>query len=335
MSSNRVGFGVHLAAFVIGVSTVGADSLSLEHRQRHEAADIAKLAALTRIDHSTIFFSGHTKSGYVHDGDFHRVALIERKEARDVLCRGRAVSRNGSRIAYVVPANDHERCTILVRDLPTDVDSPLVDIEESRGLLAWSWDDGELAYQRRAGVFAVSMKDGGERSVAHLPLRVNGREPVGSWGLISIDWFHQRSEILVNADICVPTTSPGECKETGHILILKPDDSRVVALGSGGAVSPLRDQIGFVTATNAEVIDADQPNRRRITSVPFMLLSIPPFAREETWWSRVVWSPQGDRFWFSTVQDEEFNSNYYLINVSDRSRRRFLVNTSLDITDWR
>jgi hypothetical protein len=335
MTSAQGRFGLCLITFVIGVCTVAADALPREHRQRHEAADIAKLAALTRVDHSTIFFRGHTKSGYVRDGVFHSVALTERKEPRGGRCRGRAVSRNGSQIAYLVPADNHEGCTILVRDLRTDLDSPLVDIEESLGPLEWSWDDGELAYQRRVGIFAVSTKDRRERSVARLPLRVGGREPAGSWRLRSIDWFHQRSNILVNADICVPTGSPGECKETGHVLIVKPDDSRMVALGLGAAVSPLRDQIGFVTATTTVVTDADQPNRRRIASVPFMLLSIPPFAREETWWSRLVWSPQGDRFWFSTVLDEEFNSNYYLVSVRDGARRRLLANTPLDLTDWR
>jgi len=335
MTATGVRLGLCSIAFVVGVCTVGADAPLLEHRERHEAGDVAKLAALTGIDHSTIFFRGHTNSGYVRDGGFHQVALNDNQETRDVLCRGRAVSRSGSRMAYVVPANGHDRCTILLRDLRTDLDSPLVDIEESLGPLEWSWDDGELAYQRRVGIFAVSTKDGRERSVAQLPLRIGGRKPAGSWHLRSVDWFHQRSEVLVNADICVPTASPGECTETGHVLILKQDDSRIVALGSGAAVSPLRDQIGFVTTTTTEVIDADQQNRRRVTSVPFTLLSIPPFAREETWWSQLAWSAQGDRFWFSTVLDEEFNSNYYLVNVRDGARRRLLTNTSLDLSDWR
>jgi dipeptidyl aminopeptidase/acylaminoacyl peptidase len=69
--------------------------------------------------------------------------------------------------------------------------------------------------------------------------------------------------------------------------------------------------------------------------VPFYILSIPPFIREETGWSKVVWSPQGDRFWFSTVLDEEFNSNYYLVDVRDGRRRRILKNTSIDISAWR
>src|SRR3954466_13980349 len=128
MTATGVRLGLCWIAFVLAVCTVGADAPLLEHRGRHEAGDIAKLAALTRIDHSMIFFRGHTKSGYVRDGDFHQVALKHNPETRDVLCRGRAVSRSGSRMAYVVPANGHDRCTILMRDLRPALDSPLLDI---------------------------------------------------------------------------------------------------------------------------------------------------------------------------------------------------------------
>jgi dipeptidyl aminopeptidase/acylaminoacyl peptidase len=321
------------ACVAVALVLLGAGSTSFEHRQRHEASDIATLAALTRVDHSTLFFHGYAKSGYVRDGAFHALVLEDRKEGRDVLCRGRAVSRDGSKVAYVRPTVDRARCEILLRDLKSDLDTQLAEIAQSAGPLAWSWDDSELAYQGRNGVFAVSTRDGRERLLARLPLRVNGRSV--SWSLMSLDWFHQRSELLANAEICVPTRKPGECQETGHVLILAPEDSRLLALGLGAAISPVRDQVAFITATDIQVIDADQSNRRRITTVPLTLLSIPPFLREESGWSRVSWSPHGDRLWFDTVLDEEFNSNYYLVDVKDGRRRRILSNTSLDVTDWR
>jgi hypothetical protein len=90
------------------------------------------------------------------------------------------------------------------------LDTQLAEIAESAGPLAWSWDDREIAYERRGGIFAVSTRDGRERDLARLPLRVNGRAPAGSWRLKSLDWFHQRPDVLVNADICVPTGKPGE-----------------------------------------------------------------------------------------------------------------------------
>jgi hypothetical protein len=324
-----------LLAVLIGAGTVIVYSSSLEHRRRYEEADIAKLAALTRVDHSTIFFHGSTKSGYVRDGQFHPLVVLDRKESRAVPCRGRAISRDGSRIAYVIPSDDQARCRILLRDVETDTDRQLVEVVESWRPLSWSWDDTEIAYQRHGGIFAVSTRNGRERRVARLPLQINGRQPSGSWRVESIDWFHRRSELLADVVICVPTGEPGECQETGHVLMLGPDDSRILALGRGAAISPTRDQIAFLTASNAQMMDADTSSQRRITSVPFYILSIPPFIREETFWSTVVWSPQGDRFWFSTVLDEEFNSNYYLVDLGDGRRRRVLKNTSIDISAWR
>ena len=324
-----------LMAVLIGAGTAIVYSSSLEHRQRYEEADIAKLAALTRVDHSTIFFHGYTKSGYVRDGQFHPLVVLDLKESRATRCQGRATSRDGSRIAYVVPTDDRARCRLLLRDLETDTDRQLVEVVESWRPLSWSWDDTEIAYQRQGGIFAVSTSDGRERRLARLPLKVNGREPSGSWRVESIDWFHRRSELLANVVICVPTGEPRECQETGHILMLAPDDSRILAFGRGAAISPTRDQIAFLTSSNAQTIDASTSSKRRITSVPFYILSIPPFVREDTGWSKIVWSPQGDRLWFSTVLDEEFNSNYYLVGLREGKRRRVLKNTSIDISAWR
>jgi hypothetical protein len=324
-----------LVAALIGAGAVIVYSSSPEHRHRYEEADIEKLARITRADHSTIFFHGYTKSGYVRNGQFHPLMALDVTASRAVRCQGRAHSRDGSRVAYVVPTEDQARCRIVVRDVETDTDRPLAEVAESWRPLSWSWDDSEIAYQRRDGIFAVSTRDGRERRVAHLPLEVNGRQPSGTWRVESIDWFHGRAEILADVAICVPTKELGECEDTRHMLMLGPDDSRILALGRGGAISPMRDQIGFLTSSNAQTLDVDTSATRRITSVPFVTVSIPPFVREETGWSKVVWSPQGDRFWFSTVLDEEFNSSYYLVDLKDGKRRRVLKNTSIDITAWR
>jgi len=322
---NHVGVFVRLLACAAGLAATGADPGALEHRERFEAADIVTLAALTRVDHSAIFFSGRTKSGYVRDGAFHPIVLNQPKERPDVLCRGHAVSRDGFRLAYVVPSAGGGRCTVLIRDLRTDTDSPLIDVDESRGALAWSWNDGELAYQRGAGLFALSVEDGRERAFARLP----------GANVISIDWLRQASGILANADICVPTGRPqGECRATGYVLAMSSGESRVVTPGLGASVSPARDEIGFVTSTDAQVLDLNQRAARRVSTVPFTVPWI-PVLREETWWTRVVWSPEGDRFWFGTILDEEFTSNYYLVDVKHRVRRRLLTNTSLDVTGWR
>src|SRR6476660_5089067 len=67
---------------------------AVEHRRRYEASDIAKLAAITRADHSTVFFHGFTASGYVRNGTVHDVVLRVVKEPLHLQCRGEAVSRD-------------------------------------------------------------------------------------------------------------------------------------------------------------------------------------------------------------------------------------------------
>ena len=66
---------------------------TFEHRQRYEDRDIAKLADLTLVDGSAIFFHGFTKSGYVRDGRFHRVDLKEERRSRSGPCAGASRSR--------------------------------------------------------------------------------------------------------------------------------------------------------------------------------------------------------------------------------------------------
>src|SRR5262245_57952667 len=106
------------------------------------------------------------------------------------------------------------------------------------------------------------------------------------------------------------------------------DDGRVLTQGWGSAVSPAADRVGFVTDSTIETIDLDGTNRRRLVMVPFAAWFLPFFGRESTGWSNVSWSTAGDRLIFGTVLDEEFNSNYYLVNVRNGTRRALLRNTS-------
>jgi hypothetical protein len=332
MSVNMVYVNVLVICITV-LQAIESPTGPLVDRTRHEASDIAKLAALTRIDHSTIFFRWEN-TGYIRDGVFHPIVFNDpvRKPLEQGKCRGRAVSRDGSRIAYVVPTADDARCTVLVRDLRTDADSRLVDVEESWGPLAWSWDDNEIAYQRRGGIFAVSTKDGHERTLAHLPTKVAGEETAE---IHSIDWFHKYSGLLANVVVCLPTGTGGKwktCNLTDYVLTLGPDASRVVAVGGGATVSPQRDEIAFVTSTNAEVIGVDQRYADRITTIPFTLWWLPIFREDPI---HVVWSPEGDRFWFSTILDEESHHSFYLVDVKTRARQRLLTHTSIYATDWR
>jgi hypothetical protein len=325
----RAGLGLFLAAPVL----LSAWSAETTAQRGHESSDIARLAAITRSDHSTIFFHGLTASGYVRDGTVHHMELRIVKEPLNLRCRGQAVSRDGTRIAYVVVADDAKRCEIVVRDLRTDRDTSLLYVAESYRMLAWSWDDSEIGYEGPAGIMAVSIAGRPERMVAPGPLRVNGIPITGGYFLESVDWLHDEPELVVDANICVPTGEPGACQHEHHTLLVSPGgDSRLLALGKSPSVSPAGDLIAFASKSHVELIHADGSYRRRVTKIPASLNL--PFFRE---WvgPNMMWSRGGDRLLFGTVIDEESHANYYLVEVESGRRQRVLANTSIDIMDWR
>lgn len=317
-----------------------------ESEVRHEESDIAKLAAITRADHSTIFFHGLSKSGYVRDGNIHIITLKRVAGPSRLQCHApEAISRDGTRIAYITDEDDARGCHVVVRDLRSGEDTKLQDTEVSGSILSWSWDDKEIAYeggrklnllkQEYTGpgaVVAVSLADGRQRTVARLPLRIVGipSKEVG------VDWLHQRSELVVEIHRCVPIRDPwpGTCRLEVNILLLSAEESRVLAVGGGSAVSPVVDHIAFVDQGGVWVIDSDGSKRRRITSVPPVAFFL-PFFKEETGWSKVVWSPSGDRIFFNTVKGEEFFNNFYLVDLNSGKRRQVLKNSLLEITAWR
>ena len=322
-----------------------------DSERRHEESDIAKLASITRADRSTIFFHGLTRSGYVRDGNIHGIDLKRVDEPSHLQCHHpEAISRDGTRIAYVTAADDERGCHIVIRDLRSGGDRMLADTEVSGSILSWSWDDKEIAYEGGrtlnplkkeyvglGAVVAVSIADGRQRTVARLPLRINGGKPRGEIGnLASVDWLHHRSELVVDVGMCVPIRdpSPGTCRGEVDTLLLSSEDSRLLAVGGESTVSPAADLIAFVAKNGLWVIDPDGSDRRRITRVPPVAFFL-PFFKEETGWSKVVWSPSGDRLWFNTVIGEEFFNNYYLVDLKSRKRRQVLKNSLLGITAWR
>lgn len=339
-----------LLAVALLLSTANAQYS--ESDRRREDSDIAKLAMITRADHSTIFFHGITKSGYVRDGQIHTIVLKPADEPFHLRCHHpEAVSRDGTRIAYVSAAADASGCHIVVRDLRNGEDKILADTEVSGSILSWSWDDKEIAYEGGrtldpfrqeykgpGAIVAVHLSDGRQRTVARLPLRIVGGKPRGEIGnLESVDWLHQRSELIVDVGMCVPVPrpkNPGTCRgEIDTFLLSSEEDSHLLAFGGESTVSPA-DQIAFVDRDGVWVVDADGSKRRRITTVPPVAFLL-PFFKEESGWAKVVWSPGGDRLLFNTVIGEEFFNSYYLVDLKNGKRRQILKNSFLGITAWR
>ena len=141
-----------------------------ESQKRHEQAGIAKLARITRVDHSTIFFYGLTDAGYIRDGAVHSVILEHGTRRSDFnYCMGQAVSGDGSQIAYAAAADGPTGCRIMIRDLRADTERVLTVTEETVGDVSWLPRDTEIAYHHGSVHFAVSVANGTKRPLPPLP----------------------------------------------------------------------------------------------------------------------------------------------------------------------
>jgi hypothetical protein len=312
----------------------GAHGQISESTRRQESSDIAKLAGITRTDHSTIFFNGLTDFGYVRNGEIHSVVLdhgTRRSDSSYGLAS--AVSRDGSRLAYVAVVDHANHCQIVLRNIKTGDDKILAATEECPRVLSWSWDDSEIAYQAAKGVVAVSVADTTQRIVGALPLRINGKVPTDGWRLLAIDWLHHRPELVLDAETCVPTREPGTCVTQRQTLLFSSDDTRVLELGACAAVSPTDDRISYIADNKVMVVEADGSHRRAVTSIPSTSLLL-PFIKEEAW-SQIIWAPSGDRLWFDTIIDEGGNANIYLVDIKSGQRQRVLKHSTVAITAWR
>ena len=193
-------------------------------QQRQHAAAIAKLAAITRPDHSTLFFriTGFQISGYVRDGTVHMLALDRTKSSSHFRCVGEAISRDGSRLAYVNATEDGQRCRIVVLDIETKREKVLAEIDSvqtGHSVLRWSWDDTEIVCHELRGIFAISVKDGSRRRLARLPFRGDS----WTWNDVvvhSLDWLHDRSELVADASACVPVNGASlRVQASGHACL--------------------------------------------------------------------------------------------------------------------
>jgi len=312
---------------------VGADAQISESERRHEESDIAKIVAITRADHSTIFFTGLIGGGYVRDGDVSMLTSDSGDFYSRPECYGSAVSRDGSRFAYAAPSSGPTACRIVLHDLGTGEEKPLAETGLRPHPMSWSWDDSEIVYQAADGIVAVSIADGTKHIVGRLPLRINGKIPTEGWQLFSIERFHRRPELMLDAMVCIPTREPGTCEQQRQVLLLSSDDSRVLEMGANAAVSPAGDSIAFFAKNGVVVVDADGSNRRVVTHAASTLFFL-PFLKEESW-TTIVWSPGGERLWFNTIIDEGGNTDAYLVDVKRGRRRQILRHSMIIITAWR
>ncbi|MGH9200007.1 MAG: hypothetical protein ACRD2A_02080 [Vicinamibacterales bacterium] len=223
----------------------------------------------------------------------------------------------------------------MVLDVTTNRERNLADVDTvhtGASVLRWSWDDTEIVYQELGGIFALSTTDGSRRLLARVALR----DETKTWKDLvvhSLDWLHERSQVVADVSDCVAMREQGKCEYQHHVMLSSGDRLRPLAMGTGVAVSPTGDRIAFATKDSLQIIDADGSNRRPLVSVPRVPLF--PWVREDTEQSRLVWSPNGNRLWFGTAGGEEYSTTQYLVDVQRGTRRRVVSDGFVEIVAWR
>jgi len=307
-----------------------------DDQQRQKAADIVKLVGITAVDHSTVFVRtlGTPTSTYIRDGTIHTLDVKRMQRSARWRCVGEAVSRDGRRLAYVTGSDDGQQCRLVVHDVETDRPRSLGDIKPNHvghSVLCWSWDGSEIAYQELDGIFAMSIADGQRRLLARLPLPDARGQTLKDIVVHSLHWLASGSELLADISICLPIHNGEDCNYEQHVVLISNGTGRLLARGGNAALSPSGDRIAFVVKGAIEVMNLDGSSRRRIASVPRALF----FFREDTGSGPLLWSPNGDRLWLTTVSGEETLITLYLIDVTRSTRRQIFRDSIVEILAWR
>jgi Tol biopolymer transport system component len=102
------------------------------------------------------------------------------------------------------------------------------------------------------------------------------------------------------------------------------------AYGRGAAVSPIENRVAYIASKGLTLAKPDGSYPKTVSNLPAFL----GLFKEEPW-DGPVWSPRGERVWFSTIIDEGGNMNLYLLDVRDGKKRRIVRHSQMRIIAWR
>jgi hypothetical protein len=292
---------------------------------RQENPNIARLAAVTRADHSTIFFTSPDGCGYARNGEVYRLEFKNAKSSSLHECPKLAVSHDGRRIAYAAAADPVGHGRVLLRDLDSGSERDLITAVGVPTLLCWSWEDTEILYLEGDAIAAFSVAESRKRILARLPIQIEGAAPIHPYHLKAVAPLHHGAKLVLSVQPWYPTGRRDEYTSRDQVLLWSPDAVRVLVTGAAAALAPAKDQIAYI-GDKIEVIDADGSNRRTITRMPF---------GDDSPWGGMVWSPKGDRLWLTTIVDEGGNTNGYVVDARSEQKKRILKKTLIRVTDWR
>ena len=321
----RVTLFLILLAGVAAAQSETADSIT-PWLLREERPNIDKIVDLTAREHSIILFQIATPFGvigYAKDGKLQWIA-----EKNEPACTNPApaLSRDGTRIAYLVGNQPDRKCHLRVYDTVSQTERELGAFIQP-GPAAWSWDDSKIGFFQSEAFF-VSVSDGAQH-IALEPAEALKDVTYYSHGF-SLQWLHDNHTLIIEVERDIPTGEPNT--HSPHVEVLSVSDGAAKTLGTDigdSAVSPTSDEIAAISDGTIIVMSADGTARRVVAKAPRQLLLFHEFLA-----GPLVWSRDGNRLFFETIGDNYGETKIYLLTIKNGQRQRFLSHTHIDICGW-
>ena len=159
-------------------------------------------------------------------------------------------------------------------------------------------------------------------------MKIDNRQ-FSDWVWYSMQWMHNDKEVVVELSTDTPTKQPGETVTQSMIVAVKDGTPKIIDSGSRPAVSPLTNRIAYYQDDAIVTNNFDGTASVVVARAPRQLL----FMREE-FFSKIVWSPDATKLFFSTIVSEDRRDKLYLLNVKTGHSDLFLSGTSMTIRGW-
>jgi len=318
-----------LIAILLLAPTVRGDEAETKSLLKLEEAGIDKIAQLTAREHSTILFTvTDDVIGYAKDGTVEWISSNHKSGHDTCGWPHPALSHDGLRVAFVSDSDKPEHCRIVIHDIPTGVQRELIETTDDPGEISWSWNDTEIAFFDH-GISAVSVRDGVKRVLLPYPMKKIRDHEFTFWVWYPMQWLHNDKDLVAELNTEIPTKEPGTYNQQSNLLLVSGGDARVIDIVSQPAVSPISDRIAYYASEGIVAINADTTGKTILTKAPRTML----FFKDEFFW-KIVWSPDGNRFFFGTIVSENRRDDLYLLDVKSGRREHFLSHTSITIRGW-
>jgi Tol biopolymer transport system component len=320
-----------VAATLLTTLTAVGGQANYKSVLKSEKRGIEKIVQLTARDHSAILFTvDQYLIVYVRDG-----AIVWIDDTDWNLQRWRphpALSRDGTRVAFVSDGDTPASGRIRIRDMATGAERELATVDGDPGEISWSWDDSEILFfdtgsseRSNRGISAISVREGARVTV--IPASVLGVWSRAQW--YPMQWLRDGKGLVIELSMVASGSKTGALAtyEPG-VFVVGSGTIRQIDRGRLPAVSPSSDRIAYYSSEGVVAANPDGTGR----TVLYGAHSSPSFKDDSL--GAIVWSRDGTRLFFSEIGSDEDSDELHLLDLNSHRQEKFLSHTSIRIRGW-